>query len=114
MKKLFIVNFPEKSIFGFKILTSLQSSIFCYLILLIGEILNSFFGDSNIQIIAGTLFNLLLNISIVILIINIYIRRLQIKKIYFIFLNLGLFIYLPIAFYKILSNSIHIITFLKF
>ena len=113
MKKLFTVNFPRKSIFGFTILTSLQSSIACYLILLIGEILNPFFGVSNIQMIAGTLFNLLSNISIVILIINIFIRRLQIKKIYFIFLNLGLFIYFPIAFYKILSNTIRILTFLK-
>mgnify|MGYP001354830975 CR=1 FL=1 len=68
----------------------------------------SFFGLSNIQIIAGALFNLLLNISIVILIINLSIRRREIKKINFILLNFGLFIYLPIALNKIFINVISI------
>ena len=103
------INFPQKSIFGFKILSSLQSSIACYLILFFGEILNPFFGVNNIQIIAGALFNLLLNISIVILIINLSIRRREIKKINFIFLNFGLFIYLPIALNKIFINFISLV-----
>ena len=106
MKTKLKLNFPQKSIFGFKILSSLQSSIACYLILFFGAISNPFFGFSKIQIFAGILFNFLLNISAVILILNLFIRRREIKKIKFIFLNLGLFIYFPKALYQIYINSI--------
>ena len=99
------LDFPQKSIFGFKILSSLQSTISCYILLFIGKNLNLLFGDSKINIIAGSLFNIVLNSSVVILIINLIIKRKQIKKIYFIFLNFALFIYLPIAFYEILRYA---------
>ena len=95
------LDFPQKSIFGFKILSSLQSTISCYILLFIGKNLNLLFGNSKINIIAGSLFNIILNSSVVILIINLIIKRNQIKKIYFIFLNFALFIYLPISFYEI-------------
>ena len=114
MKRKLKINFPQKSIFGFKILSSLQSSIVCYLILFIGAILNPFFGFSELQIIAGILFNFLLNISVIILILNLFIRRGEMKKFKFIFLNFGLFIYFPKALYEIFINSILIYeTFLK-
>ena len=106
MKTKLKVNFPQKSILGFKILSSLQSSIACYLILFIGAILNPFFGFSKLQIIAGILFNFLLNISVIVLTCNLFVRRGEIKKITFIFLNLGLFIYFPKALYEIFINSI--------
>ena len=96
------LDFPQKSIFGFKILSSLQSTISCYILLFIGKNLNLLFGNSQINIIAGSLFNIVLNSSVVILITNLIIKRNQIKKIYFIFLNFALFVYLPIAFYDIL------------
>ena len=95
------IDFPQKSIFGFKVLSSLQSSIFCYILLFIGKNLNLLFGSSKINIIAGSLFNIVLNSSVIILIANLIIKRKQIKKIYFIFLNFVLFIYLPIAFYDV-------------
>ena len=101
MKFISKLDFPQKSIFGFKILSSLQSTISCYILLFIGKNLNLLFGNSKVNIIAGSLFNIVLNSSIVILIINLIIKRNQIKKIYFIFLNFPLFIYLPIAFYEI-------------
>ena len=101
MKFISKLDFPQKSIFGFKVLSSLQSSIFCYILLFIGKNLNLLFGSSKINIIAGSLFNIVLNSSVVILIINLIIKRTQIKKIYFIFLNFALFIYLPISFYEI-------------
>ena len=101
MKFISKLDFPQKSIFGFKILSSLQSTISCYILLFIGKNLNLLFGYSKINIIAGSLFNIVLNSSVVILIINLIIKRNQIKKIYFIFLNFALFIYLPIAFYEI-------------
>ena len=113
MKFISKLNFPQKSIFGFKILSSLQSSISCYILLLIGKNLNLLFGISKINIIAGSLFNIVLNLSIVILIANLIIKRKQIKKIYFIFLNFILFIYLPLAFYDIFRYA-KILFFLLF
>ena len=98
-------NFPQKSIFGFTILSSLHSSISCYMLLLIGKSLNLLFGDSKINIIAGSIFNIVLNLSIFILIINLIINRKQIKKIYFIFLNFILFIYLPVTIFEIIRYS---------
>ena len=95
------INIPQKSIFGFEILSSVQSSLSCYLLLIIGRFLNPLFGFGQIQIITGSLFNIVLNISIFILIMNIILRRKQLPKIHFIFLNSLLFIYLPIALYLI-------------
>ena len=98
------LNFPQKSIFGFKILSSLQSTFSCYILLLTGYSLNLFFGPSRINLIAGSLFNIILNLSVLILTINLIKKRKQIKKIYFIFLNFILFIYLPISIFEIFKN----------
>jgi len=113
MKLKFNINFPQKSILGFKILSSLQSTISCYFLLIFGKILNLFFGSSKIELLSGTLFNLLLNLSIVILFINLFNKRNEIKRIKFIFLNLLLFIYLPIAFNNILSDIFYILKFFR-
>tara|TARA_S200000501_G_scaffold138501_1_gene130891 strand:- start:849 stop:1193 length:345 start_codon:yes stop_codon:yes gene_type:complete len=113
MKPKFNINFPQKSIFGFEILSSAQSSIACYFFLFFGKILNPFFGLSKIELLAGNLFNLLLNLSIVILIINLFIKRNDIKRVNFIFLNLLLFIYFPIALSNILSNILYLVNFLN-
>ena len=101
MKLNFNVNLPQKSIFGFKVLSSLHSSIACYILLIFGKILNPFFGFSQIQIIAGSLFNIILNLSVLILIINLLIKRKQIQKINFIFLNFILFLYVPFSIYNL-------------
>ena len=104
MKFNFNINLPQKSIFGFKVLSSFRSSISCYILLFLGKFVNPYFGFSQIQIIAGALFYLLLNISILILILNLIIKRKQIQKIYFIFLNSILFIYLPFSLYNVIVN----------
>ena len=101
MKFNYNVKFPQKSIFGFKILSSVQSSIACYILLIIGKFLNPFFGFSQIQIISGALFNIVLNISFLILLINLLIKRKQIQKIYFFFLNSILLLYVPFSIYSI-------------
>ena len=101
MKLFSKFDFPQKNIFGFKILSSLQSSISCYVLLFLGKNLNLLFGNSKINIIAGSLFNIILNLSVVILISNLIIKRKQLKIFYFIFLNFILFIYIPFAFYDI-------------
>ena len=104
-------NFPQKSLFGFKILSSLQSSIACYILIFFGIILNPFFGIENNELIAGTLFNFILNTSITILIINLFLKRKEIKKTNFVILNILLFIYLPIALENILREIINIFVF---
>ena len=115
MKFITKLDLPQKSIFGFKILSSLQSSISCYILLFIGKNLNLLFGNSEINIIAGSLFNIVLNSSIVILIANLIIKRKQINKLHFIFLNFILFIYLPLAFHDIFRYAkILIFILLKF
>ena len=93
------LNLPQKSILGFKVLSSFYSSISCYLFLLFGRFLNPLFGSSEIEIKAGALFNIILNISILTLILNLFINRKQIRKKLFIFLNLPLFFYLPFSIY---------------
>lgn len=112
MKFINKLGFPQKSIFGFKILSSLQSSISCYILLIIGKNLNQLFGISRINIIAGSLFNIVLNTSIIILITNLIIKRNQIKKFHFIFLNFILFIYLPLAVNEIFQYTKILFSFL--
>jgi hypothetical protein len=103
------INLPQKSLFGFKVLSSLQSTFSCYLLLLIGKFLNPLFGSEEVHLITGSLFNIVLNLSIVILIVNITIKRKELKKIYFIFLNLFLYLYLPIALYLISKYMVYLI-----
>ena len=95
------LNLPQKSIFGFKILSSFKSSIACYILLFIGKILNPLFGLKQQQIIAGSLFNIILNLSFVILIINLIDKRKELQNFFFILLNSILFIYFPMAIYVI-------------
>ena len=101
MKFINNINLPQKSIFGFKVLSSLNSSIASYFLLVTGKIVTPLFGFNQTQIIAGSLFNIVLNISVLILIINLLIKRKDIKKIYFIFLNSILFLYIPFSLYEI-------------
>ena len=96
------INLPQKSLFGFKVLTSLQSSLSCYLLLLVGRILNPLFGFDPLELIAGSIFNIILNVSVVILIFNIVLKRKQIKTFYFVLLNSFLLFYLPIALFLII------------
>ena len=68
---------------------------------MIGRFLNPLFGSDPIQLIAGSLFNMVLNISIVILIINLFNKRKELNHKHFILLNSLLIIYLPISLYFI-------------
>ena len=110
MKFINNINLPQKSIFGFKVLSSLNSSIACYFLLVIGKILNPLFGFNQSQVIAGSLFNIVLNLSILILVLNLFLKRKQIQKIYFILINSALFLYIPLSIYKI-GASIKILLF---
>ena len=102
--KIFYLRFPQKSIFGFKILSSFQSSISTYLIILIILFANQFFGLNQLQMLAGAFFNIIANLSIIVLIINLLIKRKELNKKFFILLNSPLFIYLPFSIIAIINN----------
>ena len=70
-------------------------------------------AESQIQIIAGSLFNIILNLSIIILIFNLSLKRKQIQKIYFVILNSILFMYIPFSLFKIVKD-IKVLLFLLF
>ena len=106
------LNLPQESILGFKVLSSFKSSIACYLLLLIGKSLNPLFGLKQQQIIAGSLFNIVLNLSFVILIINIIDKRKELQIFLFILLNSILFIYFPQALYIITKYTKILLGFL--
>ena len=104
MKKIYLFRFPEESILGFKILSSMQSTISAYFLLVSGWLLNPHFGNSNLQIKAGSIFNIILNLSLMILIINLIRKRNQLKRQYFIFVNSIIFIFIPYIFFKLFTN----------
>ena len=104
MKKNYSFRFPEESILGFKILSSIQSTISAYFLLVSGWLLNPYFGTSNVQIKAGSIFNIILNLSLMVLIINLIRKRNQLKRKYFILINSMLFIYIPYIFSKLFVN----------
>ena len=104
MKKDRFFRLPQKSILGFKVLTSLQSTFSAYLLLLSGWLLNPYFGITYNQLLSGSIFNIILNLSLIILILNLFHKRSELKKINFIFLNLILFAYIPKIFFQLFTN----------
>ena len=107
-KRNFNFSLPEKSILGFKILNCFQSSISAYFLLISILFINPFFGFSLKQITFGSLFNIIANFSFITLIINIHLKRKDLKKKKFFFLNTPLFIYLPISIYYLIGNIINL------
>ena len=105
-------NLPQESILGFKVLSSFNSSIACYIFLIIGKILNPFFGLSKQQLIAGSLSNIVLNLSILILIINLISKRNELQVSFFILLNSILFICLPNLLFSITKYTKILLDFL--
>tara|TARA_Y100001968_G_scaffold328866_1_gene376908 strand:- start:4395 stop:4802 length:408 start_codon:yes stop_codon:yes gene_type:complete len=102
---------PKYSLFGFKILSSLQSVYAAYFLYIFENLVTPFFGVDENQIIAGILFSLIINFSIIILILN---SLIQFKKvnIYFKILYLPLLIYIPISINKIFLELSYLNLFL--
>ena len=99
-----LFKLPEESILGFKVLSSLHSTISAYILLLAGWLLNPYFGTSNIQIKAGAIFNIVLNSSLLILILNLIKKKNQLQRKYFFLINSLLFIFIPYIFFKLFTN----------
>ena len=101
-------KWPQYGLFGFKILNYWQSILFSYIFILSEFLIVPFFGFEQKHVIAGALFILLINISIIILIFNsiIKIKRFNINLL---ILNTPLYIYIPFSLHKIFNQ----ISFLK-
>ena len=104
MKINFLFRLPEESILGFKVLSSLHSSISAYILLLAGWLLNPYFGTSNLQVKAGSIFNIILNFSLIILLVNLIKKKNQLQRKYFFLINSLLFIFIPYIFFKLFTN----------
>ena len=104
MKINYFFRLPEESILGFKVLSSLHSTISAYILLLAGWLINPYFGTSNLQLKAGSIFNIILNFSLLILIINLIKKKNQLQRKYFFLINSILFIFIPYIFFKLFTN----------
>ena len=100
--------FPEKSIFGFKVLNSFNSVVSAYLLISFSILIEPFFGQKAIELIASSLYILVSNTSIIILMLNSIFRRPRKKLYLWIFSNLALWVYFPF----IIRNSIKAIKLL--
>ena len=101
--KLFF-RLPQKSILGFKILSSLHSTISAYFLLFSGLLLRPYFGNTYDQMLSGSIFNIILNLSLIILIFNLIDKRKQLKKINFFLINIILFSFIPQIFFQLFIN----------
>ena len=90
-------RFPNKSLFGFKVLNSLQSTIAAYLLLIIFIIIEPLMGEENIQLIARALFTLIINASIIILILNSMQQKNTTNNNYWKIFNFPLWFFMPIS-----------------
>ena len=102
LKKL---KYTQKSFLGFKILSSIHSSIAVYFILFIIYLTKPYFGIRSIEIFASLLFNIVAYSSILILILNICLKRSELNKTLFIFLNLPLFLFAPNCVISLIRSS---------
>ena len=100
--------FPEKSPLGLPLLTSFQSTISAYFLLITLVIIKPFFGDQAIQLKAGYCFFILLYLSTIILICNSIQQRKRRKSFYWILINLPLWIAITFQF-KYLIGGIKVV-----
>ena len=102
MKKLLLLKkfFPEYSLLGFKVLDRRTSIYVSYLFILLEHFITPFFGIRDNQIMAGSFFILLLNLSLIILILNSIVRIRNID-LYFVLFQVPLILYIQILLNKI-------------
>ena len=101
------IKFPEKSLFGFKILNSKASFFGAYFFLIINWILIPKFGFKIEELIAGYLFVIISNISFLILLINSFLRK-KTKKFFNVF-TFPLVLYSPISIFFLIISTIELL-----
>ena len=90
------LNFPRKSIFGQKILSSKESVFFAYFLIVLQYSLAPMFGSDLQHIISGIFFLLICNLSILILTSNSIIQRRRNFSKFWILFNVPLWFLIPI------------------
>ena len=94
-------KYTEYSILGFKILNYWHSILSAYFLLFFQFSVTPYFGIDKVEYLAGLLFILLVNISIMILILNSLLRISKVY-IYYILFSIPLLLYVPISLNKII------------
>ena len=97
---------PNKSLFGFKVLSSWDSLLISYLFIFSEYLLIPLFGNEKVEVLAGIYFILLINLSIIILTLNSVIRIIKLNFI-FVILVIPLIVWIPFSIERIfleLSN----------
>lgn len=100
---------PRKSIFGFRILNAHQSIIFSYLFIILHFISFSFGSASKIELISKSTYSLISNLSYIILFINIFLKRNQLKMRAKAIVILPIIAFLPYAISCVIVNSIFVV-----
>jgi len=101
---------PKKSIFGFEIINAKVSIVFAIFFIFLNFIINRFFGLNKLNMIAGNMFFLISNSSILILILNSYFReKIDNSSSLFIYRFL-LLIYSPFGLFFIYQNIYQLIS----
>ena len=107
------LKIPKKSFLGLKLLSSIESSIAAYFICLTVFLLSPFFGADLIELMAAKLFNIIAYSSLLILILNLFLKRNEIYKNFFLILNIPLFLYLPYFFFNLIENMYYLLKLMK-
>ncbi len=122
MKSFFIQKkilriFKKKSIFGFRILNGKESIISAYFLIFAKIYFQyKFFilgAHDNLGLIAASIFLLISNISIIILVLNIAFQKISFNKYIWLILNLILWIYIPITIINTLDVSKFLYSIIK-
>ena len=101
IKKRISLYLPSISPLGFKVINPSKSIIISFIFIFSDFILNPFFGLKTNQLIAGLLFTIIINFSIIILILN-SILRIKNVNIFLWILEFLLIVYIPFSFKKII------------
>tara|TARA_B100001564_G_C20429455_1_gene573847 strand:+ start:27 stop:377 length:351 start_codon:yes stop_codon:yes gene_type:complete len=105
-KKILKFNFPKKSIFGFKVLNSIQSTCFAYLFILLIFLSNYLNGIYKIELLARNFYIIISNFSFIILCLNAFNKRYELNKNIYLAINLPLFGFFPLSIYLVIKFCI--------
>lgn len=114
MLNKYLKEVKTKSIFGHEIIDAKTSLIFAYIFLLSEEIIKPYFGTLEYEIFAAYLYILISNISILILIINSFLKRKKLPIIYFWLFISPLFVYFTFGLGKIIYSSLMILNLILY
>ena len=99
------LRLPQKSLFGFKVLGCSSSLIFAYLFVALFLISRWFVGHTFAQELAKELYVFLSNLSFLILLINGFNKRYEIRKKVYFLISFPLLVYMPFSIFTLIKVS---------